>query len=294
MNLDNTDIDRILTEAVYEFVFDWDSPEDKYDKVLEGYVKVQIPTSGFYNGYWTYRLETYEEVMEDNMASDWYERDGMMTKDLYERLKESKAWKEFISKDEDVQKALGEDHFLDLNVPVSLEEIGESSCKALASVFDTYCSELIGPKNIDIQFAGIWSPSEYNFESDKMYAYIPEKMWKALCQPEVFMHEAFKAWAKYWSTPHPGYVPLHSYDEFFDPESPICKEAVMLFWCAQLLAAKKHYIDLDLSGKIDEDFAEQDCGISSGAVGYELDTLGSEEEEPEWEFEKCYTYTIEK
>lgn len=294
MELTNEQIDQILTGAIYEFVFEADSPAPKEDEAPEGYVQVQIPFSGLYNGYWSYRLETYEEVMQDNIADEAYERDGMKTRDLYNRIKDSKAWKEFIANEEKLQKVLDGTHVVNFDVPVSIAEIADSSCKALESLFDTYAGELIGAKNVEVKLAGVWSPKEYNFMSDHLYAYIPEKMWEAICRPEVFEHEAYKAWASYWSKSHDGYIPFHDYETFFDTEEPICRQAVMLFWSAQMISAHNHFVAFSLTDKIDEGMSEKACGMSEGAIGYELDVLGSEEDEPDWKFEECNYYSLDK
>ena len=160
MELTNEQIDKILTDAIYAFALDGDSPAPKDEDTPEGYVQVQIPTSGYYNGYWSYRMETYDEVMKDNMSDEVYERDGMKTRDLYDQIKDSKAWKDFVANDEKLQKVLTGTHVVNFDIPISIAEIADASCKALESLFDSHADEIIGAKNIEVKLAGVWSPNE--------------------------------------------------------------------------------------------------------------------------------------
>lgn len=111
----------------------------------------------------------------------------------------------------------------------------------------------------------------------------------------MFEHEAYKKWANYWSRSHDGYIPLTYYDDFFDKDHYACKEAVMLFWAAQCLAtANKTFDHLDLTVPFHEDYSSDDCGMNAGSIGYDVDTEADYSEEPDWQFDKCDDYTIEK
>lgn len=144
------------------------------------YVKGKLPFTGFYDWF----LEDCEDMFY-NEVRNCLERHG------YEGI------------DEMLQQWF-RDHWDE-----RFFDYGEC-CTEFAKEHVRQCNEILGTH---MQFAGLWSPPEYNFYNDEVEVLIPADEFKALHR---WIHgegyEKAKPCIEEWLKPRSGFIPYHSND----------------------------------------------------------------------------------
>lgn len=173
------------------------------------WVEVQIPFVGTYESQVSYAADSMAELAVDE---EEYEQRQI------EFVKESDSWKEFLATldDDDVELAKAHKTQLQIGIEGDLNQY----LKEYISYVEDKLQEAIGERfNYHMILSEMVSPREYNFTTDRLYAYMHKSDWEKLNVQKVFKTDLYKDWAYYLYTGRDGYIPFYDKEHFFDEEN---------------------------------------------------------------------------
>lgn len=193
---------------------------------LDDWVEVQIPFVGTYESEVSYGA--------DHVAQ-WIAEDEEYEQRYIEGIKQSDSWKEFLKELDDGDVELAKQHRtrLEIGVVMDLNRYLKDYVLGIESMLQDAIHERFEYHMI---FSEMVSPLEYNFVTDRLYAYIHKNDWAKLNAKEVFKTKLYKEWAHDLYTPRDGYMPFYDKEHFFDEENiNHISEGVIAYHLAQAL-----------------------------------------------------------
>ncbi len=278
----------ILKNAGFDYVIGKDNPNPPKPDNLKEWVEVKIPFSGFYESVWTLQIDN---ILDREWDDADYERKKLATDDVWK----SPAFRELRDNltNEDLRKLLNGTHYVEFDVPVDTEGIYNAVIDRVEEAIKDALSRHFDDKedlDITLIFKDCIHPREYNFYSDSLYVWIRKDIMDDLCDERLFEMDFYKNYAWYWSTSHDGFIPFHDYEDFFNKESSICRNTVMLALCA--LGLEDH--DPELTEAYPEKEWRQHCNLSEVSVSNRIDIDAVDNSELYFDYSKANYYCISR
>ena len=287
-NLTKEQVETILRNVDYNYVIGTDNPHPVKPKDPENWAEVEIPFSGFYESVWTLQIDNIRDFEWDN--DDAEERKKWANEDIVK----SPAWKHFCDNltQEDLRKLLNGTHHVTFDVPVETESIYNKVISEVEQAINQALFRYMDDKadlDVSMTFNRCFHPREYNFMTDSLYVWIRKDTMEDLCDERIFEHDAYKNYARYWSTVRDGYIPFVDYEDFFDKETPACRAAVILMLCA--LGVEDS--DPTLTETYPSNEWRKRCALSEISVSNRIDSDAAEAE-LDWDYSRSSYHCIDR
>lgn len=292
--LTDEDKDDILRHAQFEFVFGENDVENEMpdEKEQEEYFSVSVPFGAMYKSYWEEALDREAESFKDDLLVDtWGEDAQERRKGVLEDLEQSYAWKQQagdIISDTIKEYRCGKKRFA-FTIPCGYKEVLSVHRHAMDEALEnTVISSVFNAHNWKVHFLNL--SEDYGRYGDTLDYWIPRGLISVMALTEVIHNKWFKLYAKWWGNSRSGYIALSKEGHFTDRKDWRCHIALLRFWVAAGLYAKKHYIrplwPTQFKEMEDSDLFSEETGLGLG-IDLRLEENAMEEFTPNYDLTKA-------